>query len=79
MPALLAACEVPDAEVVAWGDHPNDLSLFAVAARSVAPANAHPAVLEAATEVVASNEEDGIVRYLLGHHLPSEDAVGSAT
>jgi Cof subfamily protein (haloacid dehalogenase superfamily) len=79
VPALLAACEVLDAEVVACGDHLNDLSLFAVAARSVAPANAHPAVLEAATEVVASNDEDGIVRYLLGDHLPSEDAVGSAT
>jgi len=80
IPALLAACDVPEgAEVIACGDHLNDLSLFAAAARSVAPANAHPAVLDAATEVVASNDEDGIVRYLLGRHLPSEDAVGSAT
>jgi 5-amino-6-(5-phospho-D-ribitylamino)uracil phosphatase len=65
VPALLAACDVPEAEVIACGDHLNDLSLFAAAARSVAPANAHPAVLEAATEVVAGNDEDGIVRYLL--------------
>jgi Cof subfamily protein (haloacid dehalogenase superfamily) len=79
VPALLAACEAPDAEVVACGDHLNDLPLFAAARRSVAPANAHPAVLEAATEVVASSDEDGIVRYLLGCHLPFEDAVGSAT
>jgi Cof subfamily protein (haloacid dehalogenase superfamily) len=78
VPALLAACDAPGAEVVACGDHLNDLPLFAAAGRSVAPANAHPAVLEAATEVVASNDEDGIVRYLLGRHLPSEDAVGSA-
>jgi hydroxymethylpyrimidine pyrophosphatase-like HAD family hydrolase len=79
VPALLAACNVPEAEVVAFGDHLNDLPLFAAAARCVAPANAHPAVLEAATEVVASNDEDGIVRYLLERHLPFEDAVGSAT
>lgn len=77
VPALLAACGAPEAEVVACGDHLNDLSLFAVATQAVAPANAHPAVLEAATEVVASNDEDGIVRYLIERHLPFEDAVGS--
>ena len=65
--------------MVAFGDHLNDLSLFSMATRSVAPANAHPDVLEVATEVVASNDEDGIVRYLLERHLPYEDAVGSAT
>lgn len=74
VPVLLAACDVPEAEVIACGDHLNDLSLFAAAARSVAPANAHPAVLEAATEVVAGNDEDGIVRYLLERHLPFERA-----
>jgi Cof subfamily protein (haloacid dehalogenase superfamily) len=79
VPALLAACDLPDAEVVACGDHLNDLTLFAAAGRCVAPANAHPAVLEAATEVVASNDEDGIVRYLLERNLPSGEAVGSAT
>jgi Cof subfamily protein (haloacid dehalogenase superfamily) len=79
MPALLSACGAPGAEVVAFGDHLNDLSLFSMATRSVAPANAHPDVLDAATEVVASSDEDGIVRYLLERHLPYEDAVGSAT
>lgn len=71
VPALLEACGAPDAEVVACGDHLNDLSLFAVATRSVAPANAHPEVLEAATRVVGSNDEDGIVRFLLDSHLRS--------
>jgi 5-amino-6-(5-phospho-D-ribitylamino)uracil phosphatase len=71
VPALLQACGVPGAEVVACGDHLNDLSLFAAAARSVAPANAHLSVLEAATDVVASNDEDGIVRFLLDSHLRS--------
>lgn len=73
IPALLAACGRAGADVVACGDHLNDLSMFAVAAKSIAPANAHPEVLGSATEVVGSNDEDGIVRYLLERHgLPRE-------
>ncbi|MET0306751.1 MAG: HAD hydrolase family protein [Solirubrobacterales bacterium] len=68
IPALLAACGSPDADVVACGDHLNDLSMFAVAAHSIAPANAHPEVLGIATEVVGANDEDGIVRHLLDRH-----------
>lgn len=69
MPALLAACNAAEAEVVACGDHLNDLGLFAAATYSIAPANAHPAVLESATEVVSSNDEDGVVRHLLELHI----------
>jgi Cof subfamily protein (haloacid dehalogenase superfamily) len=68
VPALLEACDIPDAEVIACGDHLNDLGLFAAAAHSIAPANAHPTVLESATEIVASNDEDGVVRHLLDRH-----------
>lgn len=68
IPALLEACGSADAVVVACGDHLNDLSMFAVAAHSIAPSNAHPEVLESATEVVRSNDEDGIIRHLLGRH-----------
>jgi hydroxymethylpyrimidine pyrophosphatase-like HAD family hydrolase len=73
--SLLTACDAEGAEVVACGDHLNDLGLFAAATRSIAPANAHPAVLDCATEIVASNDEDGIVRYLLGRHAE----IGGAT
>jgi 5-amino-6-(5-phospho-D-ribitylamino)uracil phosphatase len=69
VPALLEACGMPDADVVACGDHLNDLGLFAVASHSIAPANAHPQVIESATVVVRSNDEDGIVHYLLDRHL----------
>ena len=72
VPALLEACTMPDAKVIACGDHLNDLGLFAAAAHSVAPANAHPTVLESALEVVASNDEDGVVRYLLDRLAESE-------
>jgi hydroxymethylpyrimidine pyrophosphatase-like HAD family hydrolase len=68
LPALLAACEMPDARVVACGDHLNDLGLFAAAQHRIAPANAHPEILEQADEVVAANTEDGVVRHLLQRH-----------
>lgn len=71
IPALLAACGKPGVDVVACGDHLNDLSMFAVATHSIAPANAHPEVLESATEVVRSNDEDGIVRHLLDRYALS--------
>ena len=51
IPALLAARDAAGAGVVACGDHLNDLSMFAVAAHSIAPANAHPEVLESATRL----------------------------
>lgn len=65
VPALLAACGAVGADVVACGDHLNDLGLFAAARHSIAPANAHPTVLASASEVVGSNDEDGVVRHLL--------------
>lgn len=55
---------VPAAEVVAFGDMPNDLPLLAWAGHAVAVANAHPAVLAAADEVTAANDEDGVATYL---------------
>jgi Cof subfamily protein (haloacid dehalogenase superfamily) len=72
IPALLDACGVTG--IVACGDQLNDLGMFAVAARSIAPANAHPSVLDAATEIVDSNDNDGIVRYLLDHHALAGEA-----
>jgi len=46
--------------VWAFGDMPNDLPMLAWAGRSFAVANAHPDVLEAASEVTASNDDDGV-------------------
>ncbi|MFE9018917.1 HAD family hydrolase [Streptomyces sp. NPDC007808] len=53
-----------------YGDHLNDLPMFDVADRTVAPANAHPAVRARATAVTATNDEDGIVRHLLDGAAP---------
>jgi Cof subfamily protein (haloacid dehalogenase superfamily) len=48
------------ADVVAFGDMPNDLPMLAWAGHGVAVANAHPTVLAAVDEVTASNDEDGV-------------------
>ena len=64
---LAAFCEslgIVAAEVVAFGDMPNDLAMLAFAGRGVAVANAHADVLAAADEVTASNDEDGVARVI---------------
>lgn len=55
---------VAAADVVAFGDMPNDVPMLAWAGRSYAVANAHPTVRAAATEVVAGNDDDGVARTL---------------
>ncbi len=48
------------ADVIAFGDMPNDLAMLEWAGHAVAVANAHPDVLAAVAEVTATNEEDGV-------------------
>jgi Cof subfamily protein (haloacid dehalogenase superfamily) len=48
------------AQVVAFGDMPNDLPMLEWAGTSYAVANAHPDVLAAVDHVTASNDEDGV-------------------
>jgi Cof subfamily protein (haloacid dehalogenase superfamily) len=48
------------ADVVAFGDMPNDVPLLAWAGWSVAVANAHPDVVAVVDEVSASNDDDGV-------------------
>jgi Cof subfamily protein (haloacid dehalogenase superfamily) len=62
--ALAGRAGIPAADVVAFGDMPNDLPMLAWAGRAVAVANAHPEVLAVADEVTASNDEDGVALVL---------------
>jgi hydroxymethylpyrimidine pyrophosphatase-like HAD family hydrolase len=55
---------IASADVLAIGDMPNDLPMLRWAGHGVAMANAHPAVLDAADEVTASNSEDGLALVL---------------
>ncbi len=61
---LAASHGITPAEVVAFGDMPNDLPLLAWAGTSCAVANAHPDVLAAATCVIGGNDADGVAEYL---------------
>jgi hypothetical protein len=65
--ALAALCGrlgITAAEVVAFGDMPNDLTLLGWAGHSVAMANGHAEVLARAHEIAPSNEEDGVALVL---------------
>jgi phosphoserine phosphatase len=56
------------ADVTVFGDHLSDLGMLRGAGTAVAVRNAHPEALQAAQVVVPSNDEDGVVHYLLEHH-----------
>jgi len=55
---------VAAADVIAFGDMPNDLEMLRWAGHGVAMGNAHPVLLEVADEVTASNADDGLALVL---------------
>ncbi len=61
---------VEPADIVYFGDMPNDVAAFEwvreAGGRAVAMAHAHPEVLAAATDVTLTNDEDGLVAFLRG-------------
>jgi Cof subfamily protein (haloacid dehalogenase superfamily) len=62
---IATALGVDPAEVLVFGDMPNDIPMFEWAGWGrVAVANAHPAVLARADDVTLSNDEDGVAHYL---------------
>lgn len=71
---LCAALGITAAEVVAFGDAPNDLSLLEWAGHSVAVANAAPEVKALADEVTLSNDLDGVAVVL--ERLLGDEALG---
>ncbi|MEY9890530.1 HAD superfamily hydrolase (TIGR01484 family) [Catenulispora sp. MAP12-49] len=50
--------------VIAFGDMPNDLSMFSWAGRSYAVGNAHASLIAAADGVIGSVEDDGVAEFL---------------
>jgi hypothetical protein len=51
-------------ELIVFGDHGNDISMFKKADRAIAVANAIDEVKELATEIIGANEEDSVVKYI---------------
>lgn len=65
--ALARYCEqqgILPAEVLAFGDMPNDLPMLEWAGQSVAVANAHATVLAAARHQTESNDDEGVARFI---------------
>jgi Cof subfamily protein (haloacid dehalogenase superfamily) len=52
------------ADVMAFGDMPNDIPMLTWAGRSVAVGNAHPAARAAARGTTARNDDDGVAAHL---------------
>ncbi|MDQ1715431.1 MAG: hypothetical protein QOC60_1376, partial [Frankiaceae bacterium] len=61
---VCASFGVEAADVVAFGDVPNDLAMLRWAGHGVAVANAHPDVLAAADEITFDNDTDGVAAVL---------------
>jgi len=51
-------------EILVAGDNLNDLTMFEEAGFSIAPQNAHPLILKAASTVCQSNAEDDVAKKL---------------
>jgi hypothetical protein len=57
---FLAAQGLTAADVIAFGDMPNDVEMLAWAGHGVAVANAHAEVLAVTDEITLSNDDDGV-------------------
>ena len=63
---LCADLGIDAADVIGFGDMPNDVPMLTWAGTSYAMANAHPSVLEVADHVAPPAEEDGVAQVLSG-------------
>lgn len=61
---LVAEAGLRPADVVAFGDMPNDIPLLTWAGYAVAVADAHPALLAVADDVIPDPQHDGLARWL---------------
>ena len=58
--------------IVVFGDSVNDIPMFKIADEAYAVGNALPELKKYATGIIASNEEDGVAKFLLdGYHMVS--------
>lgn len=61
---ICAELGIDPADVVAFGDMPNDLQMLGWAGTSYAMADAHPEVLACATHTAPGHDDDGVARVL---------------
>ena len=65
--ALRGRYDLIDCDLIVFGDHMNDVTMFRSATHAIAVSNAHPEVKRHATRVVGSNAEDSVVRFIEEH------------
>ncbi|MFX3632813.1 MAG: HAD-IIB family hydrolase [Candidatus Pristimantibacillus sp.] len=51
-------------EISVFGDNLNDVGMFEAAGKSIAVANAHERLIELADQVISTNDEDAVARYI---------------
>ncbi|MDX1907683.1 MAG: Cof-type HAD-IIB family hydrolase [Bacteroidia bacterium] len=51
-------------QITVFGDEMNDVSMFRIAGRRIAPANANPYIKAMADEIIDTNEADAVVKYI---------------
>lgn len=69
---VAADCGVALDDVTVFGDHVNDIPMFAVAGHAVAVANAEDEAKRHAHEIIGRNESDSVVKYLRSAWLASK-------
>ena len=62
--SLLKQCELEGLQVTAFGDNTNDIKMLKNAGKGIAVANACDELKEVADEVIGSNDEDSVIRYI---------------
>jgi hydroxymethylpyrimidine pyrophosphatase-like HAD family hydrolase len=66
---LCAVRGIDPADVLAFGDMPNDLTILGWAGTAYAMGNAHPAVLAAVERHAATNDADGVAEVLEARYV----------
>ncbi len=64
---LVEMYSLQESDLVVFGDDVNDLGMFRIATRALATANARPELKRIAHEVIGTNGEDSVVRWISGH------------
>lgn len=54
-------------KIIVFGDGKNDIDMFRIADESYAVANAHEDLKKCATDIILSNNDDGVAKWLLEH------------
>ncbi|MBQ3801234.1 MAG: Cof-type HAD-IIB family hydrolase [Treponema sp.] len=62
--ALCARLNIPPEKIAAFGDDFNDIGMIKLCGRGIAMQNAIAEVKQAASEICASNENDGVARWI---------------